>query len=75
MNPTELFRLLKKRPFEPFSLRLHDGRTFEIRHPELILVTRRSVFVGLHQSEPAGPADDWVLIAPAAIATVHPIAA
>ena len=75
MNPMELFRLMKKQPFEPFSLRLHDGRIFEIRHPDVVVVGKRSMFIGLYRSERDEPVDDWVLIAPAAIATIHPIAA
>lgn len=75
MNPIELLQLLRNRPFEPFSLRLHDGRVYEIRHPDVVVVGKRSVFIGLYRAEPGGPVDDWVLIAPAAIATVHPIAA
>jgi hypothetical protein len=38
---------LRQRPFVPFRLYLTDGTTFEVRHPELFMLGRRAVVVGL----------------------------
>ena len=47
MRPEELRDHLRKRPFRPFRLILTDGRTFEVRHPELAVIGRTTVAVGL----------------------------
>jgi len=36
-----------KRPFEPFRICLTDGRTYDIRHPELCLPGRTTVYVAI----------------------------
>jgi hypothetical protein len=47
MAPEELRDALRQKPFEPFRLVMTDGTSYEIRHPDLLLVGRRSVTVGL----------------------------
>ncbi len=47
MRSDELRDHLRKRPFLPFRLILTDGRTFEVRHPELAVVGQSTVAVGL----------------------------
>lgn len=47
MLSTELREFLKKRPFEPFRLHLSSGETVEIRHPEMAIVSRTMVGVGV----------------------------
>jgi hypothetical protein len=36
---------LHKQPFDPFTIRLADGRSFFIPHPELVAVGKRLVIV------------------------------
>ena len=47
MAPEELLTLIRERPFQPFRIALTDGRTFEVRHPELVMPSRRSAVIGL----------------------------
>ncbi len=47
MRRDELIDALRAAPFRPFRLRVSDGTTFDIRHPEMIMVTRHSVVVGI----------------------------
>ncbi|MGA2035571.1 MAG: hypothetical protein ABSG68_25255 [Thermoguttaceae bacterium] len=47
MRREELVRALLVRPFHPFRLYLSDGGTFEIRHPEMLMVSRHSAIVGI----------------------------
>jgi hypothetical protein len=47
MSPEELRDTVRQRPFEPFRLVMTDGTGFEIRHPDLLWVGRRSAMVGL----------------------------
>jgi hypothetical protein len=47
MPPRELAQALSRRPFVPFRLYITDGTTYEIRHPELLMVFPGSAVVGL----------------------------
>ncbi|MEK6676392.1 MAG: hypothetical protein AABZ47_12150 [Planctomycetota bacterium] len=38
---------LKKQPFEPFWVCLSDGRAFDVRHPDLCMVGRNTIYVGI----------------------------
>jgi hypothetical protein len=47
MNPEELFAAVHRRPFVPFRLHVSDGSSYDVRHPDSILVTRRSAILAL----------------------------
>jgi hypothetical protein len=47
MAPEELLTILRERPFQPIRIALTDGRSFEVRHPEMVLAGRRSAVIGL----------------------------
>ncbi len=47
MNPETLREQLRKQPFEPFRVYLSDGSRYEVRHPEMMAVSRRDVAIGL----------------------------
>lgn len=52
MRPDDLHQLLRRQPFQPFRLHLSNGRTYDVRHPELVLVGRSSLIIGT-------PAPEW----------------
>jgi hypothetical protein len=47
MRPEDVRAFLQQQPFQPFRLTLTDGRTYEVRHPELAMVGRSSMIIGL----------------------------
>jgi hypothetical protein len=47
MTQEELQDAARRQPFEPFRVVLTTGETFDIRHPDLILVGRRSAIIGM----------------------------
>ena len=47
MRPEDIREFLQKKPFQPFRLTLTDGRTYEVRHPEMAMVGRSAVAIGL----------------------------
>jgi hypothetical protein len=47
MSPQELTETLKQRPFEPFRIVMTDGQSYDIRHPDLLMVGTRAAIVGL----------------------------
>jgi hypothetical protein len=38
---------LEKRPFEPFRICMTDGRAYDVRHPDLCIPSRTTVYVGV----------------------------
>ena len=46
--------LLKTRPFVPLRIHLTDGQTYDIRHPDLVLVLRQRVDIGLKPDPATG---------------------
>ncbi len=47
MAPQELRDAGKQQPFEPFRIVLTDGQSYDIRHPDLLMVGLRTATVGL----------------------------
>jgi hypothetical protein len=47
MRPEDIRDFLQRKPFQPLRVTLTDGRTYEVRHPEMMMVGRSSVAIGL----------------------------
>ena len=47
MRPDEIREHLRKQPFQPIRLFVSDGPHYDVRHPELMFVTRTEVVIGL----------------------------
>jgi hypothetical protein len=60
-------------PFRPFRIRMASGQTFEIRHPEMILVGRTSVRVFLPAGEDSQNGDRWQDVSLLLMETLEPI--
>jgi len=51
MDLNGLREALRQEPFEPFAIRLADGRSLPVRHPEFVAVgQRRAVVIGENDS-------------------------
>jgi len=47
MSPETLREQVRKQPFEAFRVYLSDGSWYDIRHPEMIAITRRDVAIAI----------------------------
>ncbi len=47
MRPDEIRAHLRKQPFLPIRIYVSDGSSYEVRHPEMMFVTRAEVIIGL----------------------------
>lgn len=47
MTHDELRDAARRQPFEPFRVILTTGATYDIRHPDLIMIGRRSAIIGV----------------------------
>jgi hypothetical protein len=49
---------LREQPFQPFRLTLTDGLTYEVLHPELAMVGRSTVAIGMARPDAPEPVND-----------------
>ena len=76
MRPEDLREFIRRQPFQPFRITLTDGRTYEVLHPDLAMVGRSAVAVGLPGvGDPAGIYDRLVTTSLLHIMQVEPITA
>ncbi len=57
MRAEEFAQLLRRAPFVPFRIHLTDGKTYDIRHPEFVLVLRSRIDIGIPGNEALGIMD------------------
>ena len=48
--------LLAHRPFKPFCIVISSGLEYEVRHPEMAMLTRTDLFVGIDIADDGVPA-------------------
>jgi hypothetical protein len=56
MRPEELKIILGKQPFTPVQFYLTDGMTYDVLHPDQILVDRATIHIGVNP-DPGGVPD------------------
>ncbi len=59
MTTRELFRYLRAEPFRPFRIHMASGRTFDIRHPEMVRVGRSDLVIFSLVTDEPDVHDDW----------------
>jgi hypothetical protein len=64
MRSEDLLYHLHRQPFRRFRLILTDGRTYEVRHPEMAMVGRSTVAVGLARPRDPEPIFDRLVNIP-----------
>ncbi|MGL4550480.1 MAG: hypothetical protein ACRC33_04780 [Gemmataceae bacterium] len=55
----EILGYVRATPFRPFQIRMTGGRTFDIRHPEVIRVGRNSLIIFTFVSDDPALYDRW----------------
>lgn len=63
--------LLARRPFKPFRLVMSSGQTYEVRHPEMAMLTRSDMLVGTNVED--GVPAEFRICSLLHVATVEPI--
>ena len=49
--------LLARQPFWPFRLVMSSGQAYDVRHPEMALLTRTDILVGIDVADDGVPAE------------------
>lgn len=61
MRIEELYKLVRRRPFEPFEIFMSDGSAYPVTHPDQIILTPRAAYVGLDSDADGVIAQDVVI--------------
>jgi hypothetical protein len=64
--------LLNQRPFRPFRLIMSSGESYEVRHPEMALLTRTSILIGTEVADDGVPAE-FRICSLLHVATIEPL--
>ncbi len=72
MRVSEIEKQLRHRPFLPFRLRMSDGSAYDVRHPEMLMVSRTIVALATHKPRARQP-DGIVLCDPVHIIRIEPV--
>jgi hypothetical protein len=75
MCPEDILFWLKAVPFKPFRICLNSGRTYEIRHPEMLKVSRTTMLVFSSAGEPQDLIDKMKMVGLALVERIEPIEA
>jgi hypothetical protein len=65
--------LLGRRPFRPFRLVMSSGQVYEVRHPEMAILTRTDICVGVDNIAEGVPAE-FHICSLLHVASIEPLA-
>ena len=76
MSSQDVRELVQRRPFQALRFTLTDGRTYEVRHPDLIMVGLTSIIIGIPPAnQPDGVYERAVHVSLLHIMQIEPLAA
>ena len=73
MTAHEIRVLLDQRPFPGFRVYISDGATYDVRHPEMIMVTARVVHIAQPPMKGRVPAGENIYCDPMHITRMEPM--
>jgi hypothetical protein len=73
MRPEDLLTWVQAIPFRPFRICLNSGRTYEIRHPEMLRVGRSSANIYSYADKPEDPYERMEMVGLVLIERIEPI--
>jgi len=73
MRPEELLEIIKQRPFQPYRFTFTGGDTYDLTHPEMMIVARSYVTFGRPSAEDERIADTVFYMSLLHIVKVEPL--
>jgi len=73
MSPEDLHLFTRRQPFEPFRIVLTDGKTYDVRHPDMLIATRRTAAIGVPSEASQPTAERIVTVSLLHIVRLEPI--
>jgi len=72
MRPDDIRAHLRRQPFHPIRVYISDGSKYDVRHPELMLVTRTEVVIAIDPGDDRIP-ERKVFCDPVHITRIEPV--
>jgi hypothetical protein len=72
MDAEKLYEAVKKQPFEPVRIFVSDGSSYDVKHPEQLLVTKRWSYIGLGGNG-EGPFQDNAVVDNMHVTRIEPL--
>lgn len=73
MAPREIRAILKEQPFEGIRIFISDGEVYDVRHPDMVFVTARRIYIAMPPLKDGVPAGQTASVDPLHITRVEPI--
>jgi hypothetical protein len=73
MTGSDVLTWVRKIPFEPFRIRLNSGRTFEVRHPEMIQVSHSNAVIFTHRGPPPDLYENMQMLGLQLVEAIEPL--
>jgi predicted RNA binding protein YcfA (HicA-like mRNA interferase family) len=73
MRPAEIQKQLKTQPFVPMRMHISDGSHYDVRHPEMVIVSHSVVAVAVFGKDDAEQPEHVILCDPVHITRLEPI--
>ena len=75
MRPDDLLTWVRATPFRPFRIILNSGRSYDIRHPEMVRVGRSYINIFSFAGEPADPHEKMEMVSLLLVERIEPLEA
>jgi hypothetical protein len=75
MTSREVLNYVQAEPFRSFRIRMNSGRTFDIRHPEMVRVGKRDLLIFTVVSDAPDVYDRWENVSLLLIESLSPLEA
>jgi hypothetical protein len=72
MSPAEMLTLLRAKPFIPFRVVTSEGTTYEVRHPDLVMVGVAVAVIGYPDSRVQGAFERFDIVSMRHIVRLEP---
>ena len=59
MTPAAIMNYVKAQPFRPFRIHMASGKTFDVRHPEMVKVGKSNLLVSSFAADQEDVFDEW----------------
>ena len=73
MGPNDLLFWVRAVPFVPFHVRMNSGRTFDVRHPEVLKVGLRAMHLYTYRGDNTDVFMRTEMLSPLLIESIEPI--
>jgi hypothetical protein len=73
MRPDDLLFWVRAVPFRPFRIFLNSGRTYDIRHPEMLRVGRTTMHIYSFSRPPEDPFERAEMVSLLLVERVEPL--